>query len=233
MQILSGTSGYSYREWLGSFYPPKLPAGKMLEHYATRLPAVEINNTFYRLPKVSLLEAWAAQVPEGFRFAIKATRRITHVRRLAGVEAETSYLLETAAGLRARLGAILFQLPPYQRRDLPRLGEFLKLLPPATPAAFEFRHASWFDDAVYALLAEHRCALCASDTDEGDEPPLPATAPLAYLRLRRQHYDDATLVRWIERLRAGDWERAYVFFKHEDEAAGPRMAARFLELAAA
>lgn len=231
MQILAGTSGYSYKEWLGIFYPEKLPAKQMLAHYASKLPTVEINNTFYRLPQRSLLEGWAAQVPEGFRFAVKASRRITHIKRLADVQDETRYLLDTVRVLGARLGPVLFQLPPYQRCDMPRLADFLAALPGDIEAAFEFRHVSWFDDSVYAVLAERRCALCASDVDDADEPPLVATAPLAYLRLRRQDYDDVALERWLARLRAGGWERAYVYFKHEDEGVGPRLAARFLSLA--
>jgi uncharacterized protein YecE (DUF72 family) len=231
MQILAGTSGYSYKEWLGIFYPAKLPAKQMLAHYARALPTVEINNTFYRLPQRSMLEGWAAQVPENFRFAVKASRRITHIKRLAGVQDETRYLLDTVQALGERLGPVLFQLPPYQRCDVPRLTEFLADLPAGTQAAFEFRHPSWFDDAVYAALAEHRCALCASDVDDAEEPPLVATAPLAYLRLRRKDYDDAALERWLARLGAGAWERAYVYFKHEDEGVGPRLAARFLALA--
>jgi uncharacterized protein YecE (DUF72 family) len=231
MEILAGTSGYSYKEWLGSFYPPKLPAAKMLGHYAGRLPTVEINNTFYQMPKAALLDSWMAQVPESFRFSVKASRRITHIKRLADVGTETGYFLETVARLGPRLGAVLFQLPPYQRRDLARLGDFLAQLPAGTPAALEFRNASWFDDEVYALLAQRGCALCASDTEETGEPPLPETAPMAYLRLRRQDYDDAALAHWLGRLRAGRWERAFVYFKHEDEATGPRLAARFLELA--
>jgi len=230
MHILAGTSGYSYKEWLGRFYPPKLPAAKMLAHYATQLPTVEINNTFYRLPNPAMLEGWAAQVPASFRFAVKASRRITHIKRLANAESETRYLLEIVGALGERLGTVLFQLPPYQRVDLARLEAFLTLLPPGTQAAFEFRHESWLDEAVFALLARHGCALCASDVDGASEPPLPKTAPFAYLRLRRQDYDDAALERWLGRLRAGTWERAYVYFKHEDEATGPRLAARFLEL---
>ena len=231
MLILAGTSGYSYKEWLGSFYPPKLPAAKMLAHYATQLPVVEINNTFYQQPKASLLESWRQQVPPGFRFVIKASRRITHIKRLGDVEPETRYLLETLSALGEQLGAILFQLPPYMRVDVPRLEAFLQLLPAGTPAAFEFRHPSWDDDAVRGALASRGCVLCAADTDEGEEPALAETAPFIYLRLRREQYDDAALVRWLDRLHAGRWERAYVFFKHEDGAVGPRMAARFLELA--
>ncbi len=231
MQILAGTSGYSYKEWCGSFYPEKLAASKMLAYYATQLPVVEINNTFYQLPKAALLEGWRQQVPPGFRFVVKASRRITHIKRIGDVESETSYLLDTVSSLGEQLGAILFQLPPYMRCDLPRLQAFLELLPAGTNAAFEFRHPSWNDAAVLAALSAHGCALCASDTDEGEEPALARTAAFTYLRLRRENYDDDALGRWLERLHAGGWERAYVFFKHEDGAVGPRLARRFLKMA--
>src|SRR5262245_30246798 len=197
MQILAGTSGYSYKEWCGSFYPEKLAASKMLAYYATHLPVVEINNTFYQLPKAALLEGWRQQVPPGFRFVVKASRRITHIKRIGDVESETRYLLDTVGSLGDQLGAILFQLPPYMRCDVPRLEAFLKLLPAGTSAAFEFRHPSWNDETVLATLSAYGCALCASDTDEGEEPVLAQTAAFTYLRLRRENYDDAALRRWL------------------------------------
>lgn len=230
MRIFVGTSGYSYAEWKGSFYPAGLPAAKMLSHYAQQLPAVEINNTFYRLPKRSVLEGWAAQVPEGFRFALKASRRITHIKRLVDAESETGYLLRTVDALGAKLGVILFQLPPYLRKDLPRLERFLGLLPEGVRASFEFRHPSWFDDDVCTALRERDCALCIADT-EAEAAAMTATAGWGYLRLRRSAYSDAELREWVHRLQAQTWDVAYVFFKHEDEAAGPRLAARLSELA--
>lgn len=230
MKLYAGTSGYSYSEWKGSFYPPTLPAAKMLSFYAERLPAVEINNTFYRLPRTDLLESWAAQVPEAFRFAIKASRRITHVKRLADAAEETDYLLNTLQVLGERLGVILFQLPPYLRKDLPRLERFVQLLPEGTPAAFEFRERSWFDEDVLACLRARALALCIADTDEGVVEAITSTAPWGYLRLRRAEYSDADLAAWLHRVQGPDWEQAYVFFKHEDEGTGPRLAARFLEL---
>jgi uncharacterized protein YecE (DUF72 family) len=233
MRLSVGTSGYSYKGWKGVFYPDDLPAREMLRFYAGRLPAVEINNTFYRLPKTALLESWAGQVPEDFRFSIKASQRITHRKRLKDAADETGYLLETTSVLGARLGVILFQLPPYLKVDADRLAEFLTLLPPGTRAAFEFRHPSWENEAVYGLLRERDCALCIADTDGREETPLVRTAGWGYLRLRRPSYDDAELRRWAAAVRSQDWEEAFIFFKHEDEGAGPRMAARFLELAAA
>lgn len=231
MKLFVGTSGYSYKEWKGSFYPERLPAGEMLRFYAQRLPAVEINNTFYRLPKASVIEAWAEQVPVSFRFALKASQRITHIKRLKDAAEETGYLFRTVATLGKRLGAILFQLPPSLRKDLPRLERFLDLFPDETPAAFEFRHRSWLDDDVFDLLRARGCALCVSDTDEEPETRLVGTVRWGYLRLRRSEYAGADLAEWAKRLRSQNWEKAYVFFKHEDEGVGPKLAARFLEVA--
>ncbi len=230
MIIYAGTSGYSYKEWKGHFYPEKLPAGDMLSFYAGRLPAVEINNTFYRLPKESVLDGWAAQVSDDFRFSIKASRRITHFKRLKGPDDETAYLLRVLGTLGPLLGVVLFQLPPNLKKDLPRLETFLDLLPPRAPAAFEFRHESWFDDDVIGVLREKGCALCLADTDDGDPPAMIDTGSLGYLRLRRADYSDDDLRSWADRIHEQAWDRAFVFFKHEDEAAGPRMAQRFLEL---
>lgn len=233
MELRTGTSGFSYKAWKGSFYPEDLADKKMLEYYGGQLPAVEINNTFYRLPKASVLEGWAAKVPESFRFSIKASRRITHFKRLKRPVDETAYLVETVGVLGARLGALLFQLPPNFKLDAERLADFLALLPEGTPAAFEFRHPSWFDEAVYALLAERNCALCVADTGGEDDPPRVATADWGYLRLRREAYDDAALDDWRAWLDAQSWNSALVFFKHEDEGTGPRLARRFLDRATA
>jgi uncharacterized protein YecE (DUF72 family) len=227
-----GTSGYSYKEWKGPFYPENLAARDMLSYYAERLPAVEINNTFYRLPRASVLESWRDQVPEGFRFAIKASRRITHLKRLKGADDETRYLLRVTESLGDRLGVLLFQLPPNLRKDLPRLEAFLALLPQGTRAAFEFRHESWLDDEVQSCLRARDCALVAVD---GDAPEgsgeLPSTATWGYLRLRRPAYARADLASWAGRIRSQRWDEAFVFFKHEDAGAGPGLAATFLEVA--
>jgi uncharacterized protein YecE (DUF72 family) len=231
VNVFSGTSGYSYKEWKGNFYPDDIAAAAMLAFYARRLPAVEINNTFYRLPKPSVLESWASQVPEGFRFSLKASRRITHLKRLKDAADETAYLLETASVLGERLGAILFQLPPNLRLDLARLRSFLDLLPPGTRAAFEFRHPTWSEPAVHELFGSRGFALCVADTVESPGGEVLATAPWAYLRLRRPDYSDGDLKDWAKRLAASAVREAYVFFKHEEEGAGPRLAARFLELA--
>jgi uncharacterized protein YecE (DUF72 family) len=211
VRVLCGTSGFSYKEWKGSFYPEDLPAEEMLRHYASKLPAVEINNTFYRMPKASLLSQWAEQVPDGFRFVLKASQQITHRLRLKDAGQPVAYFFDVASTLGDRLGPALFQLPPNLKKDLPRLKDFLALLPPASRSAFEFRHETWFDDEVFGT-------------------PMRATAGWGYLRLRRQDYDEAALADWAKMVAGEKWDEAYVFFKHEDGGAGPKLAARFLEL---
>lgn len=231
MNLHVGTSGYSYKEWKGSFYPEKLPAKDMLSYYATRLKAVELNNTFYRLPQKSMVENWKEQVPENFRFSIKASQRITHFKRLKDVEDETKYLLETVGVLEDRLGVVLFQLPPNMKKDLPRLETFLEFLPPAIKAAFEFRHQTWMEDDVLELLKSKNRALCISDTDDLPVTHIDRTADWGYLRLRRVEYSETNLQEWLKRVRDQQWTEAFVFFKHEDEGTGPRLAAEFIRLA--
>ena len=230
MNLYVGTSGYSYKEWKGSFYPEKLPAKDMLSYYATKLRAVEINNTFYRLPQPSMLENWKAQVPADFRFSVKASQKITHFKRLKESGEETKYLLETASALGDRLGPILFQLPPNMKKDLARLEDFLQHLSPKTQATFEFRHPSWFDDDVLDLLRSQNRALCISDTDDLPVSHIDRTADWGYLRLRRVNYAEKDLSEWLRRVRAQNWSTAYVFFKHEDEGTGPKLAGQFIEL---
>ena len=228
MRVLAGTSGFSYKEWKGSFYPEDLPAEEMLSYYASRLPAVEINNTFYRMPKPALLESWAAQVSPEFRFILKASQRITHRKRLKEAGDEVAYFFQTASTLGDRLGPTLIQLPPNLKKDLPRLESFLAVLPEAAKAAFEFRHASWFEDDVFAALKAKGAALCIAE-DEELATPLVATAPWGYLRLRRQDYDDSAVAAWAEKVRGQAWSEAFVFFKHEDAGSGPKLAAEFLK----
>jgi uncharacterized protein YecE (DUF72 family) len=229
MRVLAGTSGFSYKEWKGSFYPEDLPAADMLRFYSERLPAVEINNTFYRMPKPALLEGWAAQVPEGFRFVLKASRRITHHKRLKEAGEEVAYFFRVAEALGDRLGPALFQLPPNLKKDLPRLEAFLALRPAGSRAAFEFRHASWFDDDVFGALRARGAALCIAE-DEELATPLESTCGWGYLRLRRQDYGEDDVAAWAEKIRGRSWSEAYVFFKHEEAGAGPRLATRILEL---
>src|SRR6266446_3759921 len=230
MKLHVGTSGYSYKEWKGNFYPEDLPAKEMLAYYSRKLPAVEINNTFYRLPQPSMIENWKAQVPAQFRFSIKATQRITHIKRLNNCAEETKYLLETAALLEKRLGVVLFQLPPNMKKDLDRLKNFLDLLSVNTRSAFEFRHESWFDDETFSLLKANDCALVISDTDEKPLTEITSTAKWGYLRLRRTSYDENDLKEWMRRVSDQKWKDAFIFFKHEDEGTGPKLAAQFLKL---
>ncbi len=231
MRLHVGTSGYSYKEWKGNFYPEDLPAKEMLAYYSQRLLAVEINNTFYRLPQASMIQNWKEQVPEDFRFSIKASQRITHIKRINNVADETKYLLETVALLEERLGVVLFQLPPNMKKDTDRLRAFLDLLTDSTRSAFEFRHDTWFDAEVFELLSAKNCALVASDTDEKPLTEIISTANWGYLRLRRTAYDENDLVEWMTRVKTRKWKDAFVFFKHEDEGVGPKLAAQFLELA--
>ena len=231
MRLSVGTSGFSYAQWRGPFYPADLPASNMLAWYAGRLPAVEINNTFYRLPKRGVLESWAAQVPETFRFAVKASQRITHQKRLKDAGDETRYLLDVTQALGARLGVILFQLPPNLKLDLDRLDRFLEVLPEQARAAFEFRHPSWLDPAVLERLRARAFAWVVNDDTEAEPADFLVTAPWAYLRLRREAYPREALAAWAARIRARELDEAFVFFKHEDAGAGPKLAAEFCEIA--
>jgi len=230
MNLYAGTSGYSYKEWKGSFYPEKIPAKDMLPYYASRLPAVELNKRFYRTPEKSVIESWKAQVPDDFRFSVKAPQMITHFKRLNDVAAETRSMLRTFSLLEDRLGVILFQLPPNMKKDLARLKTFLKKLPADIRTAWEFRHPSWFDDDVLALLRSQNRALCIADTVELPATHIDKTADWGYLRLRRVKYKKSDLVEWSNRIQAQDWQDAFVFFKHEDEGTGPKLAARLLAL---
>jgi uncharacterized protein YecE (DUF72 family) len=231
MQIYVGTSGYSYKEWKGPFYPPDLPGKDMLRYYSSQLPAVEINNTFYRMPAEGLLESWGQQVPPDFRFVLKAPRKITHTKPLKDKDDEVGYLLRTAATLGDRLGAVLFQLPPYLRRDPELLINFLELLPSGTRSVFEFRHRSWFDETIYDMLRKKGCTLCCADGEDEALTRLVATSGWGYLRLRRPGYSETDLSEWARRIKSQDWQTVYVFFKHEEAGAGPKLASHFLELA--
>jgi uncharacterized protein YecE (DUF72 family) len=228
--IYVGTSGYSYKEWKGSFYPETIPAKEMLAYYASRLQAVELNNTFYRLPQRGMVEAWKAQVPDNFRFTIKAPQSITHFRRLKDAGAVTRTVIETVSVLEDRFGAILFRMPEEMEKDLGRLETFLKDLPTDTRAAFEFRHPSWFDDEVAVLLRSQNRVFCTSDRDEMPTDHIEKTADWGYLRLRRVKYSKSDLTKWIKRVQAQDWKDTFVFFKHEDEGTGPKLAAQFVAL---
>ncbi len=222
-----GTSGYNYPEWRGTFYPVTLPASRMLPFYAERFTTVEINYTFYRMPTAKALGGWAAATPPRFVFVLKAPRRITHDQRLVGIDEPLTYFRDTARTLGEKLGPLFFQLPPNFRKDTARLGDLLAMLPRGERHAFEFRHHSWFDDGVYALLRAWNAALCVADTERGTTP-LVATADFGYVRLRDAQYTDAELGEWAARARDPAWRDAYVFFKHEESGAGPALAERLL-----
>jgi uncharacterized protein YecE (DUF72 family) len=218
MKTYVGTSGWSYKEWKGSFYPPKLPAHEMLRYYGSHFPTVEVNNSFYRTPSEKALLGWTEQVPEEFRFVIKASRRITHNNRLGDEDGSLDYFLRAVNPLGKRLGPTLFQLPPTFKKDLTRLQDFLGRLPRRWAAALEFRHASWFDEDVYDLLRSRDVALVAVDEDEteGKGAPLVPTTSWGYFRLRRSAYDTAALETWADRIQQQQWTEAYVFLKHEE-----------------
>lgn len=227
-----GTSGWSYDAWKGPFYPDDIASSAMLSFYADRLGAVEVNNTFYRMPKREVLEKWAAQVPESFRFVIKASRRITHQAKLGPDAREPlEFLVGNLDALGHRLGALFVQTPPWLKADSDLLERFLDWIPAGVRVGFEFRSRSWFDDAVIATLEERGHCLVAADTgDPEKDPPLAAGGGWACARLRRESYADADLERWADRLAALDVEDRFVFFKHEDAGAGPALARRFLDL---
>ncbi len=230
MRVRVGTSGFAYKEWKGSFYPEDLPQTQMLRYYSGKLDTVEINNTFYRMPRESVLVGWAETTADDFSFVLKASRRITHIKRLKDAGDELQYLLRTAAVLGERLGPILFQLPPNMKKDLERLLGFLALFRGNVRPAFEFRNATWFDEGVYDALRRHDAALVVSDTDDTEEPPVVPTTGFGYLRLRRETYGESDLASWVSTIAGQPWESAWVFFKHEDAGAGPRLAARFREI---
>jgi len=228
MRLHVGTSGYNFDEWKGSFYPAKIKPAEMLPYYAARLQTVEINYTFYRMPNAKTVAGWAAAVPEAFSFVLKAPQRITHFARLKDIDDSLRYFTETIRPLGPKLGAVLVQLPPNFKIDLARLKDFVTLFPADVRCAFEFRHASWFTDEVYAALRVANAALCIADTEEG-HTPLVATADFGYFRLRDEGYTPEDLERWrssVAELGKG-WSDAYVFFKHEESGIGPALAQQF------
>lgn len=224
-----GTSGFDYKEWKGVFYPAELPHDEFLRYYATRLQSVELDNTFYRMPNAKKIAAWKEATPEQFRFTLKASRKITHQEKLQLPSDALEYLVRTILGLESRLGALLVQLPPYFRCDMERLAAFVAALPPELPAAFEFRHESWFNDEVYGILRQRRAALCINDGDDGTTP-LRVTGGFTYLRLRRSAYPDELRREWCERMRG--WISAgtdvFAYIKHEDNPEAPQVALDFV-----
>ncbi len=230
-QLYAGTSGFAYPEWKPRFYPEDVPQKRFLEHYASRLNAVEINYTFRHMPAPATLAAWVAATSAGFRFALKAHQQITHFRRLKDAAEPTAFFLDRLQTLRSadRLGPVLFQLPPYLRCDVALLRDFLALLPGDVRAAFEFRHASWLTEEVYQLLADRNVSLCVAESDEMTVPEV-ITADFVYFRLRKAEYAPGEVV--AMRARAGqlvaDGKDVLVFFKHEDTPEGALYAEQLL-----
>ena len=231
MKLHVGTSGYGYKEWKGIFYPEKISPKEMLHFYGERFNAVEINYTYYHMPTERLLSSWAEQVPDSFVFVFKAPQVITHVKRLKEVGEEADYYFKTLSLLEGRLGTVLFQFPASFRANLPRLEAFFALIPGHIRCAFEFRSPTWLEAGVADLLRDRGHSLCTADTDETPAEDIVSTAPWGYLRLRRPGYTEADLAQWSKRILSQQWERAFVFFKHEEEALGPKLALHFREIA--
>jgi uncharacterized protein YecE (DUF72 family) len=230
MRMFVGTSGYGYKEWKGKFYPREMKPDEMLAFYAAQFTSVEINNTFYRMPNKDVARSWTTQVPEDFTFVLKAPQKITHIRRLKDAGAELKYFMEVAEVLEKRRGPFLFQFPGNFKKDADRLREFLKMVPEGHRCAFEFRNATWFDAEVFEILRKHNAALCIAESEEEVAVPFEATADWGYLRLRRMDYEQPTLKEWLDRVRATKWSEAFIFFKHEDQALGPKFARMFVEM---
>jgi uncharacterized protein YecE (DUF72 family) len=229
MKTWIGTSGFQYAEWKGTFYPPDLSSNKMLPYFAERLSTTEINYTFHRIPSPKTIENWLAQTPANFRFALKAPQKITHFAKLRDCHDTLAYFCQVVSALGDRLGPILFQLPPSFKKDADVLSAFLRELP-AIRAAFEFRHPSWLDEEVFALLRSRRVALCIADTAELSTP-LVETADYGYLRLRREDYTSEDVARWTGLVREKEekWQETFVYFKHEESGVGPKLAAQMME----
>ena len=225
-----GTSGFQYPEWKGHFYPEKLPAAKMLPFYAERFQTTEINYTFRRIPSGKTIENWCQLTPERFAFSLKAPQRVTHFAKLQNCSDTLNFFFGAVQGLEDKLGPILFQLPPSFKKDSQILKAFLDELPDGVRAAFEFRHQSWFDDEIYEALRTHNAALCIAESADLTTP-FQATANFGYLRLRREDYGPSNITHWSEILRSqtSKWSDAFVYFKHEEEGMGPKLAAELIQ----
>lgn len=229
MKIWIGTSGYSYPEWKGAFYPADLPTTKMFGFYAERFSTVEINATFYRMPTDKLIDGWVKAAPSGFRYTLKAPKIFTFTKRLKDCAQPLEFFLGRAARLSDKGAALLFHLPPHLKKDVPALKDFLAMVPRAARAAFEFRSTSWHDEEVYSALADAGAALAISDSEKLTTP-LIATTSWGYLRLRDEGYGPVEIARWLDQIRAQKWEEAFVYFKHEDAGKGAMFATQMSEL---
>ena len=233
MNIWIGTSGFQYAEWKGTFYPEDLAAAKMLPFYAERLSSTEINYTFRRIPSAKTIQGWWEVTPERFKFSLKAPQKITHFAKLRGCGDTLRYFCQIIADLESKLGVVLFQLPPAFKKDAALLASFLEDIPPGMRAAFEFRHESWLDDEVLALLKNKNVALCIAESEKLSTPVV-ATADYGYLRLRREDYQSADMLRWAQAIRekSGVWSDAFVYLKHEESGIGPKLAGELREMLA-
>jgi len=231
MNIWIGTSGFQYPEWKGNFYPEDLAAAKMLPFYAERLTTTEINYTFRRIPSPKTIDNWNKLTPEKFRFGLKAPQKVTHFAKLRDCTDTLRYFHQTVSALGAKLGPVLFQLPPSFKKDATVLAEFLEEIPSGMRAAFEFRHASWFDDEVFALLRARAVTLCLADSEKLSAPVV-ATSDFGYLRLRREDYQTSDIARWAETVRkhAESWNDVFIYFKHEEAGIGPKLAQEMIEI---
>jgi len=229
MAVRIGTSGYNYPEWKGSFYPATISAAKMLPYYAERFSTVEINYTFYRMPSEKTVAGWSLATPQDFKLTLKAPRRITHEARLRSCEESVRQFLAVASTLGGKLGALLFQLPPNLKKDVGLLDAFLPTLTRGAPAAFEFRHPSWFDAEIFDRLRARNIALCVADSEKLSTP-VEITADYAYFRLRDEGYTQAAIDAWaaVIRERTAACRDVYVYFKHEEEGRGPEFANRLI-----
>jgi len=231
MNLWVGTSGFQYAEWKGTFYPEDLAAAKMLPFYAERFRTTEINYTFRRIPSPKTIENWCKLTPEKFKFALKAPQKITHFAKLQGCDDTLTYFYKVVSALGSRLGPVLFQLPPFLKKDASLLSDFVRCFPQEMRAAFEFRHSSWFDDEVFDVLKSNNAALCIAESDKLSAP-LVSTSSFGYLRLRREDYQAGDVQRWADVIKGkeGNWSDAFVYFKHEESGMGPKLAGQLLDI---
>ncbi|MFD1937495.1 DUF72 domain-containing protein [Nonomuraea mangrovi] len=236
METLVGTSGWQYRDWRGVLYPEKVPQRLWLETYTQHFRTVESNNAFYRLPSTRTFEEWAERTPDGFVMAVKASRYLTHIKRLTDPEEPVERLMGAVEGLKGKLGPILLQLPPTLKADPGKLDRCLACFPRRVRVAVEFRHPSWWTDEVRSVLEAREAALCWADRESRVLNPPWRTARWGYVRLHegratpRPAYGEAALRTWARRVHEAGWREAYVYFNNDPGGAAVRNAARFAEL---